>query len=156
MERITPEQSKKLLQDILNDLPDNTNIKRGVNNAEQALDPRWKEKQKQGIQKKTKTKTWKQNQLKGIKTIRANGSWKQNVKKGATKRERENKFDRKALNTKLSKSENWLKAIKKGMKDRWEKPKNLSTCIHCGKTCDNANYKKWHGDNCKKSPLYVG
>ena len=22
-------------------------------------------------------------------------------------------------------------------------------CPHCGKTCDTANYSKWHGDNCK-------
>jgi hypothetical protein len=23
------------------------------------------------------------------------------------------------------------------------------TCPHCGKTCDTANYSKWHGDKCK-------
>jgi hypothetical protein len=23
------------------------------------------------------------------------------------------------------------------------------TCAHCGKTCDTANYAKWHGDKCK-------
>lgn len=149
MERITPEQSKKLLEGILDDLPDNTNVKRGANNAEMAQDPRWCEKQKAGIQKKTKTKEWKENQLHGIRTIRANSSWKENVKKGALKREHENTFDRKALNNKLSKSKKWLNAIKEGMKDRWEKPQNLSTCPHCGKKCDNANYKKWHGDNCK-------
>jgi len=26
-------------------------------------------------------------------------------------------------------------------------------CPHCGKVCDLANYKRWHGDNCKKKGM---
>jgi hypothetical protein len=153
MSRITPKLNKKIFtEDILNILPKNNNIKRGVNNAIQADNPEWKEKQKKGIVKKTNTKEWKDKQLNGTRTIRANGSWTENVKKGAIKREQENTFDRKGLNKKIRESKKWKNAVKKGIKDRWKKPENLTECPHCNKLCDNANYKRWHGDNCKKAP----
>lgn len=146
-------KSKNILtDDLIKVLPTNQNIKRGVNNIEQASNPQWKQKQKQGIKKKTKTKEWKDNQLKGARTIRANGTWNINVRKGAQKREDENTFDRKALNKKVIASKKWRDAVKQGMKDRWNKPENLTKCPHCGKLCDNANYKRWHGDNCKQAP----
>lgn len=139
-----------LTDELIKVLPSNENIKRGVNNIKQASNPEWQKKQKEGIKKKVQTQEWKINQLHGTRTIRANGTWKENVKKGALKREQENTFDRKALNKQLSKTKKWQDSIKKGMKERWNKPKNLTTCQHCGKTYDNANFKKWHGDNCKQ------
>lgn len=111
----------------------------------------WKIAQKQGIQKSVKTEEWKNNHKQGIKQ-RKNTDWVENVKRGAIKREQQNTFNRKELNRKTFASKKWQDAMKRGMKDRWDKPKNLSTCPHCGKTCDNANYKKWHGNNCKKAP----
>jgi hypothetical protein len=125
-------------------------INKTIANKIQAENLEWQRKQKEGITKKTKTKEWKDNQLNGTRNIRANGSWRENVKKGALKREQENTFDRKKLNKELSQSKEWHDAVKKGVKDRWNKPENLTKCPHCGKLCDNANYKRWHGDNCKQ------
>lgn len=56
----------------------------------------------------------------------------------------------------------WNKGIpfseesKQKMSDSQLKSRKIkSTCPHCGKSVDRANYSKWHGDNCKMSPNYV-
>jgi hypothetical protein len=115
-------------------------------------DKNWKQAQQEGIQEKTKTQEWKNNQLQGTRTIRANNiNWQKNVKAGAQKREDNPEFKilRKELNGNQQNNPKWLEGVRAGMKDRWAKEENLSTCPHCGKKVDNANYKRWHGDKCK-------
>ena len=117
-----------------------------------AEDKNWKQSQLEGIQQKTKTEEWKKNQLHGTRTVRANNTnWQQNVKAGAQKREDDPEFKirRKELNGNQQNNPKWLEGIRVGMKNRWTKEDNLSTCPHCGKKVDNANYKRWHGDKCK-------
>jgi len=123
-----------------------------IANKGQSDNPKWRKAQAAGIRKKTQTEEWKEHQLQGIHNIRANNpEWQKNVKAGARKREDDPEFKkvRKAINGAQASNPKWIEGIKNGMKDRWNKEENLSTCPHCNKTTDNANYKRWHGDNCK-------
>ena len=117
-----------------------------------AKDPSWRISQLEGIQKKVQTTEWQTNQLNGTRTIRANNTnWQKNVRSGAQKREDDPEFKirRKELNGNQQNNSRWLEGVRAGMKDRWVKEENLSTCPHCNKKVDNANYKRWHGDKCK-------
>ncbi len=123
-----------------------------IANQVTAKDPFWQQAQQKGIQEKTKTEDWKNNQLHGTRTIRAdNINWQINVRTGAQKREDDPDFKirRKELNGNQQNNPKWLDGVRAGMKNRWVKEENLSTCPHCGKKIDNANYKRWHGDKCK-------
>lgn len=107
-------------------------------------------KRNKRIKEISSTEEWKSNQLKGTQTKRANNeSWQKNVRAGAQKREDANTFNRKELNKKVLASEQWKIAQKQGAANRLKKEENLTTCPHCKKLVDNANYKRWHGDNCK-------
>ena len=127
------------------------NIKKGVSNLLNANNPKWIEAQRKGMDEKSYTDEWRLNQLSGTRTIRANNQeWQQNVRAGATLREQNmGKQRRTELNREVMATEKWKKAHGAAMQDRWNKEENLSTCPHCGKIVDNANYKRWHGDNCK-------
>lgn len=57
---------------------------------------------------------------------------------------------------KVKDSEEWKTKTGKKIKEtksslEW-KNKNSTVCEHCLKTVDNTNYKRWHGDYCKKNP----
>lgn len=126
------------------------NINYIISNKTQAKDPNWKKAQKKGIQQKTKTKEWKKNQLNGTRKIRANNpEWKQNVALGAYKREENLGEKRLTINRETMASKKWKKAQKLGCQQRSLNEDNFTMCPHCGKIVDNANYKRWHGDNCK-------
>jgi hypothetical protein len=132
---------------------DDGNARRSLNNLVQSSNPDWREAQKAGIQAKTQTDEWKENQLHGTRTVRAsNTNWQKNVRDGAQKRENADSFNRLELNRKVMQTEKWRKAQKEGSANRLSKPENLTECPHCDKVVDNANYKRWHGDNCKSKP----
>lgn len=152
MAKITPKSSKSIFTDeVLSVLPKNNAIKKGVANLVNATDPEWKKAQQIGIKKTSQSDEWKANQLEGTRTKRANNvNWQKNVVAGATKREQNmGKERRTELNRTIMASEKWKNAHAESMKDRWTNEENLTTCPHCGKKVDNANYKRWHGDNCK-------
>jgi hypothetical protein len=46
----------------------------------------------------------------------------------------------------------WKENMKKTRNDPDWKEKNSIICEFCGKKCDTGNYKRWHGDKCKKTP----
>ena len=124
-------------------------------NHRQALDKINKDesvskKRNKRIKEVSSTEEWKANQLKGTHTKRANNeNWKKNVRAGAQKREDSNTFNRKELNQEVLATDKWKIAQKQGSANRLKKPENLTTCPYCKKLVDNANYKRWHGDNCK-------
>ena len=107
-------------------------------------------KRNKKIKEVTSSDEWKKNQLHGTRTTRAkNEDWQKNVRAGAQKREDADNFNRKELNQEVMATDKWKIAQKQGSANRLKNPENLTTCPHCKKLVDNANYKRWHGDNCK-------
>lgn len=43
-----------------------------------------------------------------------------------------------------------LSETKRSLPNPQQDPKNRKTCEYCGINSNNSNYKRWHGDNCKK------
>ena len=39
-------------------------------------------------------------------------------------------------------------------KIEWHRAEPKSICIHCGREMNSLNFKRWHGDKCKLSPVY--
>lgn len=136
---------------IENEFGSDANARKSLANMLIASNPDWKEAQKRGIQEVSQTDEWKENQLHGTRTVRANNSqWQKNVKLGATKREQNmGKQKRLKVNRDTMATPEWKKAQKEGSQNRYLKEENFTTCPHCGKEVDNANYKRWHGNNCK-------
>lgn len=112
-------------------------------------------KRNKKIKEVTSSAEWKNNQLEGCRTKRANNpNWKSNIKKGFEKLKDDPNYieTRKKVAAKLTGNDDFRNSVKEGVKDRWLKEENLTACPHCGKTVDNANYKRWHGDKCKSKP----
>jgi hypothetical protein len=151
MTKKTPFLDLDKFDDIIDsEFGSDANARRSLNNMIQASNPEWKEAQQQGIREKSQTDEWKENQLHGTRTTRANNkNWQKNVRTGAQKREDADSFNRLELNRKVMQTEKWRKAQKEGSANRLSKPENLTECPHCLKLVDNANFKRWHGDNCK-------
>lgn len=72
-----------------------------------------------------------------------------------TKGEEANRKRRETVNSeewKNTKRNAWIEKIKEGRSDPEWKKSHQKTCEYCGKTCDSANYAKWHGNKCKNKP----
>jgi hypothetical protein len=115
-------------------------------------DPTICQKRLDRIQEVTSTKEWKEAQLNGIRNIRDNNpDWAANISAGHEKLRQTDEYwkQREEVGNKLKNDPNHGKAVKEGVKDRWNKPENLSDCPHCGMIdIDNANYALKHGDRC--------
>jgi len=120
-----------------------------VANRRKARDIEWQEKQRQGLAKLDR-ETWTANQRRGMAEKRSQGTWQQNVREGAKKREAAmSKGQRLAVNKKTRATDAYKAAHRQGCADKIQKPQNLSHCEHCDRVIDNANYRRWHGPNCR-------
>jgi hypothetical protein len=153
MSKITPKMMREVFtDDVLNVLPNNSTINKGVANHINASNPEWQHAQKEGINRVAKTEEWKQNQKQGCAEIRSKGTWNENVRKAVRESELKSRAKRIEKCKETMATQEWLDANKQRCIERYDNEENYTVCPHCNEKVDNANYTRWHGDNCKLNP----
>jgi hypothetical protein len=153
MSKITP----KLIDDVFDDsvldaLPTNDKINKGVGNAKQAEKLTGRKRADQSARM-----SGEKNSMAGKEHPNKGKSLPQIGRPGVAKPEG---FGEKVGKTRKEKGfkKQWLGVERPDHSEAMKDParnkgaqtmRETMTCPHCGKTANVPNYKRWHGDNCK-------
>jgi hypothetical protein len=163
--RITPKDLDKIFtDDILANLPNNKNIKKGVANRRKAEDPRWKKSMetvqaskeyKEKVSKTSKEKwqdpTFRNKRQKSLDPWAKSDERREQVKQqmSGKKKSASHKKNMSQSQKDFYKTPEGKKALaSKSSKQKGQK-RPIVICPHCGKTGADRIMGRWHFDNCK-------
>lgn len=136
-ETVGKQAIQKYKQTIRSEEYKNGNGKRKSENLSRiANDPEWKA-------------TVGKQKYERLSRLMSDPEWKRTKGEEAKRKQREIRSSEEWKNTTRKV---WIENIKKTRENPEWKKAHQKTCEYCGKTCDAANYAKWHGNNCKNKP----